>query len=129
MEFSFECMDVETELRVRYLVLASCSETSRRVLICSEITPIARKAAHARPAPSPNRLVKEEAIQSVVSTVVAGFGGFCCCTFTEARNCCSDEVVLSCGDGVGVSGCEGSFGGGGGGVCDDGEKWEVLVSG
>ena len=82
------------------LVSASCWETSMRVLICSEITPTARKAAHARPAPSPKRLVKEEAIQSVVSTVER-FLGFCCSTLTETGGCCSDEEVVSCGDGVG----------------------------
>lgn len=97
-----------------YLVLASCWETSRRVLTCSETTPTARKVAQARPAPSPNRLVKVEAIQSVESAFV--FGGFCCSTFTETDFCCSDdEVVLSCWSGVGEFGCEGIFGGGGGG--------------
>jgi hypothetical protein len=102
-----------------------------RVLICSETTPTARKAAHARPAPRPNRLVNVEAIQSVVSPLVAelpaGLAGFCCCTLTEAGSCgCSDELLLSCGDGFG---CEGGIGGvGGGGVCDDEEKL-VLVNG
>uniref|UniRef100_A0A9I9EMG2 Uncharacterized protein n=1 Tax=Cucumis melo TaxID=3656 RepID=A0A9I9EMG2_CUCME len=52
-----------------------------RVLICSETTPTARKAAHARPAPSPNRLVKVEAIQSVESTLVVDL---CCSTFDGA---------------------------------------------
>lgn len=61
-----------------------------RVLICSETTPKARKAAQASPAASPNLLVNVEAIQSVLSggLVAAGFtglGGFCC----------SDELVLS----------------------------------
>lgn len=115
------------------LVFASCWETSRRVLICSEITPTARKAAHARPAPRPNRLVNVEAIQSVVSTLVvevaAGLVGFCCCTLAETGGC-SDEFVLSCRDGAGDSGCEGcGVGEVGGGVCDDEEKWLVLVSG
>lgn len=83
------------------------------------MTPKARKPAHARPAPRPNRLVKDEAIQSVVSTVVVGLGGFCCCTFIDAGGggvCCSEEVVL-CGSG------------GGFGVCDDEEKWGILLSG
>ena len=39
------------------------------------MTPNAKKPTHARPAPSPNLLVKEEAIQSVLSAVVLGFFG------------------------------------------------------
>lgn len=105
-----------------HLVFASCSETSMRVLICSEMTPTARKAAHARPAPRPKRLVKEEAIQSVVSTVVVGLGGFGSRTVTGG--CCSDEVVVNLGDGGGLGGCEL-----GGGVCEEEEKRGVLVSG
>lgn len=66
-----------------------------RVLICSETTPTARKAAHARPAPSPNRLVNVEAIQSVLST-----GGLLLAAVTGLG--CSDELVLiTCGDGGG----------------------------
>ena len=65
-----------------------------------------RKAAQARPAPSPNLLVKEEAIQSVESAVevVTGLAGFSCCTFTETGDSGSVEVVLSCGDGEGDRG-------------------------
>ncbi len=70
-----------------------------RVLICSEITPAARKPAHARPAPSPKRLVKEEAIQSVVSTVER-LVGFCRSALRGTGACCSDEVVASGGDGT-----------------------------
>lgn len=117
--------------RCEHLVLASCWETSRRVFICSEITPTARKPAHARPAPSPNLLVKLEAIQSVLSTV-AGLARFCCCTLAAGAGC-SDEAVLSCGDGVGDCGCDGWFdedgGGGGGGACCDEENWWVVVIG
>lgn len=51
-----------------------------------------------------------------------------------AGGCCSDEVVLSCGDGVEGCGCDcedgfGGEGGVGGGVWDEEEKWGVLVSG
>lgn len=55
-----------------YLVSASCWEASRRVLICSETTPTARKPAQARPAPRPNLLLREEAIQSVDSAAARG---------------------------------------------------------
>lgn len=120
----------ERETKIKNLVLASCWETSRRVLICSEMTPNARKPTQARPAPSPNRLVKVEAIQSVDSTLVvelAGLEAFCCCiTLADTGVGCSDEVALSCCPGCGVCGCEGGFcdgGGGGGGVCDDEDKW------
>lgn len=65
-------------------------------MICSETTPTARKAAHARPAPSPNRLVKVEAIQSVESKLVVGL---CCSTFDGAGFSCSDEELLRDGDG------------------------------
>lgn len=83
-------------------------------MICSETTPTARKAAHARPAPSPNRLVKVEAIQSVDSTLVVGL---CCSTFVGAGASGSDEEVVRDGDGGGVcGGCEGGVEGGG--VCE-----------
>lgn len=106
-----------------YLVLACCWETSKRVLICSETTPNARKPTQASPAPSPNLLVNEVAIQSVESTLVllaledeleasTAFIGFCCSAFT----------------GSGTGDCWGG-GGGGGGACDDEEMWWVLVSG
>lgn len=98
-----------------YLVFASCRETSSRVLICSETTPTERKAAHARPAPRPNLLVKEEAIQSVESAVVigvAGLIGFCCWVFTDAVAGGSKDVTLK--GGVGDCGCDGGVGGGGG---------------
>lgn len=49
--------------------------TSRRVLICSETTPAARKPAQARPAPRPKRRVRVEAIQSVESGVEVVAGG------------------------------------------------------
>lgn len=77
-----------------YLVPDSSRETSNRVLICSETTPTARKATHARPAPMPNRLVKAEAIQSVDSAVVltAGFG----------------SAALAAADGAGGGGGDGS---------------------
>ena len=84
-------------------------------MICSEITPKARKAAHPRPAPSPNRLVKVEAIQSVDSTLVVGL---CCSTLVGAGFGGSDEVVLRDGDGDGV--CGGWEGGvEGEGVCEE----------
>lgn len=71
----------------------SSRETSNRVLICSETTPTARKATHARPAPMPNRLVKAEAIQSVDSAVVLT-PGFC-------------SAALVAADGGGGGGCGG----------------------
>lgn len=84
-------------------------------MICSETTPTARKAAHARPAPSPNRLVKVEAIQSVESKLVVGL---CCSTFDGAGFSCSDEELLRDGDGEGV--CGGWEGGvEGEGVCEE----------
>lgn len=63
-----------------------------------------RKAAQARPAPIPNRLVNVEAIQSVESALVLVLlvllleeAAFCCSAFTETGVFgCSDEVVLSC---------------------------------
>lgn len=85
-------------------------------MICSETTPTARKAAHARPAPRPNLLLKVEDIQSVVSAVVAvaaGLVGFCGCPLTDAMAGCSDDVTLS--GRVGDCGCQGGVGGGGGG--------------
>lgn len=86
-------------------------------MICSETTPSARKAAHARPAPRPNLLVKVEAIQSVesavVTGVVAGLVGFCCWPLTDAAAGGSEDVILK--GGVGDCGCEGGVGGGGGG--------------
>ena len=98
------------------LVFASCWETSRRVLICSETTPTARKAAHASPAPRPNLLVKEEAIQSVESAVVigvAGLMGFCCWPLTDAVGGSSEDDIPK--GGVGGCGCDGGVGGGNGG--------------
>ena len=85
-------------------------------MICSETTPTARKAAHARPAPSPNRLVKVEAIQSVESTLVVDL---CCSTFDGAGLSCSDEEALRDGDGDG--GVCGGWEGGveGEGVCEE----------
>lgn len=109
-------MDIQRS-QISDLVFASCWETSSRVLICSETTPTARKAAQARPAPRPKRLVNVEAIQSVLSTLV---DFFCSCTLAEKTGVgCSDKLVLSCGDGGGC-GCEGGVDGGGG-VCDEEE--------
>lgn len=70
---------------------------------------MARKPAHASPAPSPNLLVKEEAIQSVDSAVfeVADLLGFCCCTGKGVLADC----VLSGEGGDGDGGCEGRVGG------------------
>ena len=93
------------------------------------MTPNARKPTHARPAPIPNLLVKEVAIQSVDPTLVdevTGLMGFCClasvdtCTDSSFKfvvlSCCGDEVGgWDCGEGVG------------GGVCDDEEMWWVLI--
>lgn len=116
-----------------YLVFVSCWDTSRRVLICSETTPKARKPAQASPAPRPNLLVKEEAIQSVDSAVVdrrAGLLlGFCCCTLAAgAGDGGSEEVALRFWDGGGVCGCGGWFGGWeGGGVCEDKEKLVLVI--
>lgn len=105
------------ETRNTDLVFASCWDTSRRVLICSEMTPNARKPTHARPAPSPNLLVKEVAIQSVDSTLVdevTGLMGFCCLASLDTGG-------WDCGEGIG--------GGVGGGVPVDEEMWWVLGRG
>lgn len=111
---------IDTYMYVEYLVLASCCETSKRVLICSETTPTARKPTHARPAPMPNRLVRVEAIQSVDSALVLGLLGLCSATLlvaTDGGDGGSAEFALSwagfcgCGgrpalEGCGVGGCE-----------------------
>lgn len=109
-----------------FLVLDSCCETSRRVFICSETTPNARKPTHARPAPRPNRLVKEVAIQSVESTLVdetTGLIGICCCALAET---CTDwssfKFVVDCGD-DGPEGC----GCCGGGVADEEVMWWLVL--
>lgn len=112
------------------LVLASCWETSKRVLICSETTPKAKNAAHARPAPRPNRRVRDVATQSVDSTLVAGLMGLWLCALRgTGSGCCSDEgATLDCGCEGGV----GCFDGGGGGVgadCGEDEKCGVRVMG
>lgn len=90
-------------------MFSCCCETSKRVLICSETTPTARKPAHARPAPMPNLLVKVEAIQSVDSAVLvlvaaAGLGDS-----TAAGGGCGAAGAAVCGfedDELGVGVCE-----------------------
>lgn len=110
-------------------MFVSCWDTSRRVLICSETTPKARKPAQASPAPRPNLLVKEEAIQSVESAEAdrrADLLGFCCCTLTGDGG--SAAVALSGWDGSGVCGCGFWFGGWeGGGVWEDEEKLVLVI--
>lgn len=117
------------------LVLASCWETSRRVLICSETTPTARKATQARPAPSPNLLVNDVATQSVESTLldddddVTGLIGLCFSALRELPTDSPSEVSMLS--------CEANFWGwdsgeeedGGGGDGDEEEMWWVLVVG
>lgn len=63
-------------------------------MICSERTPTARKPAHARPAPSPNLLVNDEAIQSVESAFVET-PDFCFLSGNETGDIGSDDVALS----------------------------------
>lgn len=115
-----------------YLVLDCCWKTSRRVLICSETTPAARKPAQARPAPRPKRRVRVEAIQSVESGVEVaaaglglGLGGGVLVTWARLRVGVVGGLDVIVGGGCMDWVCDGGGVGGVGGEEEEAERWSL----